>query len=404
MSRRMGVVVSIGLLFTLSQACGDPVGPSKPDPITELPRALTSAETQVIAKATSFGFDLLREVDARRKTDQPNTIISPLSASMALGMALEGADGETYSEMRSTLGFEGMARDDINDSYSGLMDLLLALEKAECLPHKYYILEVSADLRQRQQALFEKQIPHLAPQIEWIEQLPTQFNGLILANEVLDAMPVHLVTWSNDQCYERGVTWKNNQFEWLEQPLTNTELINIANQLAPQINQGDDIISAYTSEISLTTRRFIHSMADILQQGLMLFIDYGFGQSEYYHPQRSQGTLMCHYRHYAHGNPFYFPGIQDITSHVDFSAIYEAAEKSRLALMGYNNQAHFLINCGITELLTESDTSNHLALNNQLQTLVSPAEMGELFKVIAFGKNIAQPLVGFSSGDKSRLL
>jgi serine protease inhibitor len=128
MSRRMGVVVSIGLLFTLSQACGDPVGPSKPDPITELPRALTSAETQVIAKATSFGFDLLREVDARRKTDQPNTIISPLSASMALGMALEGADGETYSEMRSTLGFEGMARDDINDSYSGLMDLLLALD------------------------------------------------------------------------------------------------------------------------------------------------------------------------------------------------------------------------------------------------------------------------------------
>ncbi len=130
MSRRMGVVVSIGLLFTLSQACGDPVGPSKPDPITELPRALTSAETQVIAKATSFGFDLLREVDARRKADQPNTVISPLSASMALGMALEGADGETYSEMQSTLGFEGMARDDINDSYSGLMDLLLALDPA----------------------------------------------------------------------------------------------------------------------------------------------------------------------------------------------------------------------------------------------------------------------------------
>lgn len=284
------------------------------------------------------------------------------------------------------------------------LDLLVALEKAKCLPRKYYILEVSADLRQRQQALFEELIPHLAPQVEWIEQLPTQFNGLVLANEVLDAMPVHLVTWSNDQHYERGVTWKNNQFEWLEHPLTNTELINIANQLAPQINQGDDIISAYTSEISLATRRFIHSMADILQQGLMLFIDYGFGQSEYYHPQRSQGTLMCHYRHYAHGDPFYLPGIQDITSHVNFSAIYEAAEKTRLALMGYTNQAHFLINCGITELLTEGDASKQLALNNQLQTLVSPAEMGELFKVIAFGKNIAQPLIGFTSGDKSRLL
>jgi SAM-dependent MidA family methyltransferase len=145
----------------------------------------------------------------------------------------------------------------------------------------------------------------------------------------------------------------------------------------------------------------------MLKRGAILLIDYGFGRNEYYHPQRNRGTLMCHYRHYAHGDPFYLPGLQDITSHVDFSAIAEVAHNAGLDLLGYTSQAHFLINCGITELLAQIPAENardYLPLANQVQKLLSPAEMGELFKVIAFGRNIPPPLAGFTGGDKSRML
>jgi SAM-dependent MidA family methyltransferase len=149
------------------------------------------------------------------------------------------------------------------------------------------------------------------------------------------------------------------------------------------------------------------SLSAVLKRGAILLIDYGFGRNEYYHPQRDRGTLMCHYRHHAHDDPFYLPGLQDITSHVDFSAIAGAAHKAGLDLLGYTSQAHFLINCGITELLAQIPAENaadYLPLANQVQKLLSPAEMGELFKVIAFGKNVSTPLTGFASGDKSRRL
>ena len=149
------------------------------------------------------------------------------------------------------------------------------------------------------------------------------------------------------------------------------------------------------------------SLGDILRRGMILLIDYGFGRDEYYHPQRNRGTLMCHYRHRVHDNPFYLPGLQDITSHVDFSAVADAAKNAGFDLLGYINQAYFLINCGITGILAQTPAKNaqdYLPLANQVQKLVSPAEMGELFKVIALGKNVRQPLSGFISGDKSRML
>lgn len=161
------------------------------------------------------------------------------------------------------------------------------------------------------------------------------------------------------------------------------------------------------SEVSLAVRGLISSLSERLHQGVLLFIDYGFGASEYYHPQRIQGTLMCHYRHHAHGDPFFLPGLQDITSHVDFTAVAETAIDSGLSLYGYTTQAHFLINVGITDLLAEVDPKNsrdYLPLSAQLQTLTSPAEMGELFKFIAVGKGVDVHLCGFSSGDKSRTL
>lgn len=287
------------------------------------------------------------------------------------------------------------------------LDLLLELEKADALPEKYFILEISAELRQRQQLLLANKIPHLIQLIEWLEQLPTQFNGIILANEVLDAMPVHIVSWHDSTIFERGVTWQNNQFSWQDRPIHNIGLNEAVSQLTLQINPNNNLADAYVSEINLAAGHFMHSLANILQQGVILLIDYGFGRNEYYHPQRNQGTLMCHYRHHAHDDPFYLPGLQDITSHVDFSAIIAATENTELMLLGYTTQAYFLINCGITEILAQTsveDTNNYLPQANQLQKLVSPSEMGELFKVIAFGKNFSEPLIGFKRGDMSRLL
>ncbi len=287
------------------------------------------------------------------------------------------------------------------------LDLLLELEKLDSLPRKYFILEVSAGLRQQQLTLFSDKAPHLAHLVEWLEQLPTQFNGTILANEVLDAMPVHIVTWHGNAILERGVTWQSNQFAWQDRPIQNVELQNTVSQLTPQINSDNDLSYSYVSEINLAATYFIRSLANILQQGVILLIDYGFGRTEYYHPQRNQGTLMCHYRHYAHDDPFYLPGLQDITSHVDFSAITEASENTGLLLAGYTTQAHFLINCDITEILAQTsveDMNNYLPQANQLQKLISPSEMGELFKVIAFAKDFPESLIGFRNGDMSRML
>ncbi len=287
------------------------------------------------------------------------------------------------------------------------LDMLLELEKLGYLPGRYLILEVSAELQQRQRELFEKRAPHLAPRVDWLEHLPARFNGLVLANEVLDAMPVHLVVWRDAGLFERGVVWNGAALEWSERPLVDGELFAVARELNSQIDPGRGAVSGYVSEINLAARGFMRSLAGVLQQGAIVLIDYGFGRSEYYHPQRDQGTLMCHYRHHAHDNPFYLPGLQDITSHVDFSAVTEVAADAGLELRGYTTQAHFLINCGVTEILAQTpaeNTGDYLPLANQLQKLVSPAEMGELFKAIAFSKNILQPLAGFVSGDRSRLL
>ncbi len=286
------------------------------------------------------------------------------------------------------------------------LDLLLELEKLGKLPKQYFILEVSAELQQRQRHLLEKHAAHLASQVVWLECLPEEFTGLILANEVIDAMPVHLIVWRNARLFERGVAWRDNEFEWKEHPLIEGELFEAAHELNLPLEFGSDV-GAYVSEIGLAARGFMLSLANILQRGAILLIDYGFGSGEYYHPQRDRGTLMCHYRHHVHDDPFYLPGLQDITSHVDFSAIARVATHAGQELLGYTNQAHFLINCGITGILAQIPAENakdYLPLANQVQKLVSPAEMGEMFKAIAFGKNIHQPLAGFTSGDKSRLL
>lgn len=279
------------------------------------------------------------------------------------------------------------------------VDILSELERRGRLPVRYDILEVSPDLRDRQQKLLKRRVPHLIDRIHWLDALPDSISGVLIANEVLDALPVHLVRWTDANILERGVASMGKNFVWEERLLENSRL----KELAQQINAPDGMIS----EISLAVRGLVTSLSERLEQGLLLFIDYGFGSREYYHPQRTQGTLVCHYRHRVHDDPFFMPGLQDITSHVDFTAVAETAMDSGLCLYGYTTQACFLINAGIVNLLSETNPENtrgYLSLSAQLQKLTSPAEMGELFKVIAVGKGVNVPLCGFTTGDKSRYL
>jgi SAM-dependent MidA family methyltransferase len=216
---------------------------------------------------------------------------------------------------------------------------------------------------------------------------------------VLDALPVHLVHWTDARILEVGVAQEGEHFYFSERLPETPQLLEIAQQ----ISVPDD----YVSEISLAARGLVKTLCERLGSGALLLIDYGFGAREYYHPQRNNGTLMCHYRHHAHDDPFFLPGLQDITAHVDFTAIAESAIDHGASLLGYTSQAHFLLNCGITDLLGDippESVRDYLPLSAQIQKLTSPAEMGELFKVIALGKGLENTLRCFGTGDKSRLL
>ncbi|PWB54504.1 MAG: hypothetical protein C3F18_06730 [Nitrosomonadales bacterium] len=285
------------------------------------------------------------------------------------------------------------------------LDLMQELERLEQLPERYFILELSADLRQRQQQRVGREAAHLLGRFEWLDALPDKFTGLVLGNEVLDAMPVELVTWRPGSISERGVALQDGRLAWSERALAPGGLLEQARALPPaQFVSGG---AAYTSEINIAAQGFICSLSQMLERGVILMLDYGFGESEYYHPQRSQGTLMCHYRHQAHADPFFLPGLQDITAHVDFSAMARAGRESGLDLLGYASQANFLINCGLTGLLGQispEDPASYLPVVAQVQKLMSPSEMGELFKAIALGRGMEPPLSGFTRGDRSHTL
>jgi SAM-dependent MidA family methyltransferase len=256
------------------------------------------------------------------------------------------------------------------------------------LDREYWILETSRALRERQGQ-------RLGNRVRFLERLPERFSGVIVANEVVDAMPVHAVAWRANGVMERGVS---RDLEWEERPATG-EVLNEARSI--------EVPVPYESELGLAARGWIRTLGAHLEQGVILIIDYGFPRHEYYHPQRSMGTLMCHTRHRAHGDPFLHPGEQDITAHVDFSAMAGAAREAGLELLGYATQAQFLVNCGITEVLAQANLDNALhyaPIAAEAQQLLSPAEMGELFKVLALGRGVHTPLLGFSRGDRSHTL
>ena len=284
-------------------------------------------------------------------------------------------------------------------------NLLLALEQIDCLPENYLLLELSAELRERQVALIESRIPHLAQLVTWLEMLPdTKFSGIILANEVVDAMPVHRITLHDGKPLAYGVGFSDGKFTWRTSEPDNGLKQLVSSRLDQNIqNLPED----YTTEINAMVIPWLGSMADILEQGVLLLIDYGYPRNEYYHPQRTDGTLLCHYRHHVHGDPFFYPGLQDITASVDFTAVAEAAVDAGLQVGGYTTQAHFLMGCGLGEVMQTfkpDSIAERIGLANQARLLTMPGEMGERFKVIALTKGIDLPLTGFQYHDhRSRL-
>ena len=279
-------------------------------------------------------------------------------------------------------------------------DILLTLDEQECLPSNYYILEVSDHLRHVQREWLITKLPHtLMQRVVWLDALPQEFSGIILGNEVLDAIPTHLVHTSSDGILERGVVAKDEGFTWQDKPLVEPNLLSVISKLR--------LPDGYITEVCPAASGLITSLASVLTQGVILMIDYGFSAREYYHPQRNQGTLMCHYQQLAHTDPLIYIGLQDITAHVDFTAVAQAGIDHGLQLNGFCNQAQFLMNCGILEVMSQvspHDMAKYAPLAAAAQKLLSPAEMGDLFKVIALSKNIELSLLGFSAGDKSHTL
>jgi SAM-dependent MidA family methyltransferase len=273
-------------------------------------------------------------------------------------------------------------------------DILLQLERMEALPPHYLILELSAELQQRQRRTLEQKAPHLLGRVQWLEQLPASFRGVVLANEVLDAMPVHRVLHRDGQWQELAVGWDGQRFCWQAVPLQDSAV-------AARLKGLDNLPEPYTTEVCTHADAWIAQLGDMLQAGLILLIDYGFPRHEYYHPERSQGTLMCHYRHRAHDDPFVYPGLQDITAHVDFTAVAEAALPAGLSVYGYTSQAIFLLATGLEQAMEGvEDAEQQYRLAQQIKTLTLPSEMGELFKVMALGKGLAETeLMGFALND-----
>ena len=285
-------------------------------------------------------------------------------------------------------------------------DCLLTLAKLNGLPERYFILEVSDHLRQVQLETLSQTLPQdVLQRVEWLNELPQQFAGIVIGNEVLDAIPVNIVHKHANGIEVCGIAVVNHKLVWQNRPINQHGTPSEKSLFEAVTNLN--LPEGYTTEICPAASGLMTSLANMLKNGAILMIDYGFSAREYYHPQRNQGTLMCHYQHYAHTDPLIYVGLQDITAHVDFTSIAHAAVKGGLSLSGFCSQAQFLMNCGILTLLSEvspTDMARYAPLAAAAQKLLSPAEMGDLFKVIAFTKEIDTPLMGFLTGDKSHTL
>jgi SAM-dependent MidA family methyltransferase len=277
--------------------------------------------------------------------------------------------------------------------------LLAELELLGRLPGRYLIIERSGDLRSRQQETLHRLEPRLLERVVWLDGLPVGgFRGVLLANEVLDAMPVERFRWNSAGIERFYVECQGDAFGWCAREAHHPELLAAVRRL----DEDPGLLPGYVSEINLLISPWLQGIAALLDRGLLLLVDYGYPRREYYHPQHREGTLMCHYRHHAHENPFLWPGLQDITAHVDFTAVAEAGVAAELDVLGYTNQAYFLLDCGLECLLQgagPTDSAAYLRQAREAKLLILPGEMGERFKCIGLGRGIKDRVPGFRGDD-----
>ncbi len=267
------------------------------------------------------------------------------------------------------------------------VQILFELDRIKSLPKKYYIMELSGQLKQQQKQTILSALPKLIDRIEWLTELPTNFSGVVIANETLDAIPAKRLIFSDGRFVELGVDFDDGKFKW--KPFEES----YSNSLTPLPDICDE---GYITEVNLQSLAWIDSLYNAMTKGTVLLIDYGMDRNEYHHPQRKDGTLRCHFRHKASNNPFDNIGKQDITTSVNFSDLAEHAVKVGFEISGYCTQAMFLISLGIENfLLTEEDGAKRTAFAQQIKQLVLPSAMGETFKVLALSKKQTVKLNGF---------
>jgi SAM-dependent MidA family methyltransferase len=283
--------------------------------------------------------------------------------------------------------------------------LLTALADLDVAFDSYAIVDLSGELRARQRETIERLAPALAAKVTWLDALPDAFEGVVIGNEVLDAMPVRLVVRKLGAWHERGVVVLDDRFAFDDRPIASDAQLELIDAAIDEAN--DEPFAEYITETHEAALAFTTTVCTMLQRGAAFFIDYGFPRREFYHAQRAAGTLMCHYRHRAHADAFLYPGLQDITAHVEFTGIAEAGVATGADLLGFTSQARFLMNAGITDVLGDldpADVKRFLPAANAVQKLLSEAEMGELFKVIAFSRGIDGTVDAFAIGDRSHTL
>ncbi|MCB1824356.1 MAG: SAM-dependent methyltransferase [Candidatus Competibacteraceae bacterium] len=280
-------------------------------------------------------------------------------------------------------------------------DLLRELRALDALPERYAILELSGELRQRQHQTLAERVPELLDRVVWLEALPDpDLRGVVLGNEVLDALPVERFRVTGAGPRRLAVNWNGTGLNWVEgdeDPEVTAAVAGIEQALGWRLPSG------YASEYVPHLDAWLRAIAGTLAAGALLFVDYGYPRRDYYHPERAAGTLLCHYRHRVHDDPLILPGLQDITASVDFTAVADAALAAGLEVAGYTAQNYFLFGCGLMELLAEADSTDtlrYLEQTRQVKLLTLPGEMGERFQAIALTRGLDLPLCGFAMRDE----
>lgn len=284
------------------------------------------------------------------------------------------------------------------------LDILTAFEEMDALPSTYNILEVSADLADRQQRQLQYKLPHLVERIHWLAELPDNFDGVIVANEVVDALPVERFIKRNAEVVQLCVSVDDGGFVWSEARAPH-QLSEFVAEIEADL--GRTLDDGYVSEASLAAPQWLADLARGLRHGAMFLFDYGVSRREYYAPDRTDGWLRCHFRHHAHNNPLIHPGIQDLTAWVDFSLLAASAAKNGLEILGYQTQSQFLLGGGLTIEMagfSELPIADQLALSGQIKTLTLPGEMGENFKCIALGRGAISVPSAFQFADRTETL